>query len=185
MATFETASSKVDLVTKVPSNGNGGGAVSVAEPELDAAPSMVPSRMIRFGIVGCIGIVVNLIVLAAILHNFHTRAWWASTIANFVATLHNYILNNLWTFRDRTRKGRGFFRGCLLYFAVATMGIGLTTVAFIVFKRVAADLMQSAIVLLPAWVALLCQLAAILVGTSFNYLVNKTITWRLHTLPIE
>ena len=66
MATFETKSTSFEPVTKVPSNGNGQRRTGEAPPNGAAEAKMVPSRMVRFGIVGCIGIVVNLLVLAVI-----------------------------------------------------------------------------------------------------------------------
>jgi putative flippase GtrA len=50
---------------------------------------------------------------------------------------------------------------------------------------VARHFIRQAIGSVPAWVALLSQLLAIIVGTSLNYFLNKTITWRLDTQPVE
>lgn len=146
----------------------------------------VPTRMVKFAIVGGIGILVNLLALAFIQQVSGTRVWWTSAAANFIATLHNYIVNNLWTFRDRKRTGGSFMRGVLLYFAVATVGIAVTTEIYsLLTGHVARHFIRQAIGSVPAWVALLSQLLAIIVGTSLNYFLNKTITWRLDTQPVE
>jgi putative flippase GtrA len=146
----------------------------------------VPTRMVKFAVVGGIGVLVNLLVLALIQQVSGTRAWWTSLIANFVATLHNYIVNNLWTFGDCQHKGQKWLRGALLYFAVATVGIGLTTFCYGLFTgHVARQLLRDAIGTVPAWYALASQLVAIAIGTCLNYFLNKTITWRLHTQPLE
>ena len=149
-------------------------------------PQRGPSRMVKFAIVGGIGVLVNLLVLAFIQQVSGTRAWWTSLVANFAATLHNYIVNNLWTFQDRQHVGGKWLRGALLYFAVATIGIGVTTFCYGLFTgHVARQLLRQTIGMVPAWFALASQLAAIVIGTSLNYFLNKTITWRLHTQPLE
>lgn len=109
-----------------------------------------------------------------------------SLSANFIATLHNYIVNNVWTFRDRQRTGRNWLKGALMYFAVATIGILVTTGCYVLFTgHGARHLLRQTIGMVPAWFALLSQLAAIVIGTSLNYFLNKTITWRLDTQPVE
>jgi dolichol-phosphate mannosyltransferase len=133
--------------------------------------------MVKFAVVGGIGILVNLLVLALIQQVSGTRAWWTSLVANFVATLHNYIVNNLWTFRDRQHTGGKWLRGAVLYFAVAAIGIGLTTLCYGVFTgHMARHLLREAIGMVPA---------AVVVGTCLNYFLNKTITWRFDTQPVE
>jgi len=150
------------------------------------APRRLPTRMVKFAVVGGIGVLVNLLALAFIQQVSGTRIWWTSLIANFIATLHNYIVNNLWTFRDRQRTGGGWFRGAVLYFAVATIGIGLTTVCYGLFtSHSARQLLRQTIGMVPVWYAMLSQLVAIVIGTCLNYFLNKTITWRLDTQPLE
>lgn len=142
--------------------------------------------MVKFAIVGGIGVLVNLVVLAFVQQVSGSRAWWTSLVANFVATLQNYIVNNVWTFRDRQHTGGSWLKGAFLYFAVATIGIGLTTGCYGVFTgRAARHLLRNAIGMVPAWYALLSQLVAIVIGTALNYFLNKTITWRLDTQPVE
>ena len=155
-------------------------------PPAEPPGRRVPTRMMKFAIVGGIGILVNLLALAFIQQVSGTRVWWTSMAANFVATLHNYIVNNLWTFSDRRHEGGSWLKGAMLYFAVATIGIGVTTGCYTLFTGPGArHLLREAIGSVPAWFALLAQLAAIVVGTSLNYFLNKTITWRLHTQPLE
>jgi dolichol-phosphate mannosyltransferase len=161
----------------------------IEEPKLTVVPPAkrrLPTRMVKFAVVGGIGVLVNLLVLAFIQEASGTRAWWTSLIANFVATLHNYVVNNIWTFRDCKHEGGKWLRGAILYFAVATIGIGLTTFCYGLFTgHLARQLLRQAIGTVPAWYALASQLVAIGIGTCLNYFLNKTINWRLDTQPLE
>ena len=142
--------------------------------------------MAKFAMVGGIGIAVNLIALVIIQGATGTRVWWTSAAANFIATLHNYVVNNLWTVRDRQQRGMAWLKACLVYFGVASISsIILIPFCYSEFNHYARHLMRQVTGFVAAWVALLSQLLAIIVGTSFNYLLNKTITWRLDTTPIE
>ena len=57
-------------------------------------------HFIKFGIVGAIGIVVNEGLLIA-LQSRGVYLLWASTSAIEISIISNFILNDLWTFRNR------------------------------------------------------------------------------------
>ena len=67
--------------------------------------SLASSRLMKFLAVGGIGVVVNLLAMALIFHVTGYRDWRASAIASTIAALHNYFLNNYWTFADRRHTG--------------------------------------------------------------------------------
>jgi dolichol-phosphate mannosyltransferase len=57
-------------------------------------------HFIKFGIVGAIGIVVNEGLLLAFL-SMGVYLLYASTVAIEISILSNFVLNDIWTFRDR------------------------------------------------------------------------------------
>lgn len=134
-----------------------------AEAEARAAGSAVAwaraAQVARFGVVGVLGTVVNVIIL----HVLHTELGWgftrSSAIATELAIVHNYIWNELWTFHIRQLDLRRLARynaSSLLAFAV--------TVSVATIVKEAID---------PR----LAQLVGILCGAGLNYLVNVRWTW--------
>lgn len=81
-------------------------------------------EVIKFGIVGTIGAVVDL----GLLNIFHLKFGWSIYLATFwafaVAVVMNYLLNNYWTY---SRLGLAFQANKLMKFAaISTVGLGVT-----------------------------------------------------------
>jgi len=133
------------------------------------------SRLFKFLVVGGIGVLVNLLVMALLIQVGHSRDWRASAIASAVAALHNYLLNNHWTFSDRRRNGRALVNGAFLYLPMAAVGVSVTTVSYSILTqaRFLDKFGTSSFYLLGA------QLVSIVFGTYLNYALNKSFTWRL------
>jgi putative flippase GtrA len=136
--------------------------------------SLASSRLMKFLAVGGIGVVVNLLAMALIFHVTGYRDWRASAIASTIAALHNYFLNNYWTFADRRRSGSALLSGALLYLPMSAAGVAITTVTYSILThaRFRAYFGTSSLYLYAA------QLVAISFGTYLNYSLNKFFTWR-------
>ncbi len=136
--------------------------------------SMVSSRLLKFLIVGAIGVIVNLLVMALVFQTMGYRDWRASGIASTIAAIGNYVLNNYWTFADQRRTGRALFRGVFLYLAMAGAGVGITTLTYSILTRASfrAYFGTSSLYLFGA------QIVSISFGTFLNYNLNKLFTWR-------
>jgi dolichol-phosphate mannosyltransferase len=132
-------------------------------------------RSVKFFAVGGIGVVVNLATMAVLIQSGFVGDWRTSAVANLVATLHNYLLNNHWTFGDRRKNGRALLHGAFMYFSVAAVGIAISTVFYSILLRAhfRSNFGTSSLYLLGA------QLVSIFVGSYFNYALNKSFTWRL------
>src|SRR5271165_3274155 len=63
-------------------------------------------QLIRFGLVGAIGFVVNIAVYALFVHSIGVNYRLASVAAWLVAVLNNFILNRHWTFDARDGQAR-------------------------------------------------------------------------------
>ena len=92
--------------------------------------SLASYRLIKFLAVGGIGVVVNLLAMALMFQVTGYRDWRASALASTIAALHNYFLNNHWTFADRRRSGSALFSGALLYLPMSAAGVAITTVTY-------------------------------------------------------
>jgi putative flippase GtrA len=149
--------------------------VSRGEGKDSYLASIVSNRLFKFLVVGALGVVVNLLVMALLIQAGYLRDWRASTIASAIAALHNYLLNNHWTFGDRRRNGRALINGAFLYLPMAAAGIAITAVSYSILThlRFRASFGASSLYLLGA------QLVSIVFGTYLNYSLNRMFTWRL------
>ncbi|AZI37253.1 putative glycosyltransferase [Caenibius tardaugens NBRC 16725] len=125
----------------------------------------IPPRLILFGIVGALGLVVHLLVLRTSMGLGFTFGQGQSA-AVAIAILFNYVLNNLITYRDIRHKTAGaWFKGLLGFYlvcaagAVANVGVGV-----LVF---AAE---------PRW--WLAGIAGVIVGSLWNYCASTLLVWR-------
>ncbi|MEU5424443.1 GtrA family protein [Streptomyces olivoreticuli] len=75
----------------------------------------------KFGAVGAIGFVVNLIVFNICVHGFHLAVVRSGVIATAVAIATNYVGNRYWTYRDADTSRRSRELSLFLLFS----GIGL------------------------------------------------------------
>jgi dolichol-phosphate mannosyltransferase len=129
------------------------------------AGGVIPTRFVVFVLVGSLGFVLHMAVLAAL--HFETRASFAAaqTIATFTAMTFNFLLNNAVTFRDRQLRGWRMLHGLLVFYAACSLG-ALVNVSFADFLLKAG---------LAWYLAGICGLA---ITSVWNYAVNTVLTWR-------
>jgi len=133
--------------------------------------------VIKYGVVGCIGILVNLGTLALLFTISSQRGWMQSGVTNIVSTGGNFVFHNLWTFSDRQHQGLRLVRGFLSFAFMSAVGICITTAAYVSFTRIAAHLTITNFHLGGLGIALTCQFVAILLGGSVSYALNREFTW--------
>ncbi len=91
------------------------------------APSRAEvARFLRFGLIGAVGVVVNLLVLRLLFGELHWAAPIASACAVEIAIVSNFLGNNWWTFGQRTISAVRFVR----YNLAALGGLAITTGVF-------------------------------------------------------
>ena len=124
---------------------------------------IIPPRLVLFGLVGSVGLLVHLAALALGLRAglaFVT----AQTVAVVLAMTMNFTLNNLLTYRDRQLKGWAWVKGLLSFYVICSLGaVANVGVGTLVYARE------------PIW--WLAGIAGILVGTVWNYALSSFFTW--------
>jgi putative flippase GtrA len=123
-------------------------------------------QLAQFCAVGAVGYVINLGVYTALLHvGLHYLV--AATGSFLVAVSSNYLLNRLWTFRDRRA---GVAAQGMRFFAVAVGALG-------------ANLLVLHILITLGLGKLVAQAVAIVLVTPLNFVGNKL--WSFRKPPVS
>lgn len=124
----------------------------------------IPARLLMFGLVGAIGLVVHLSLLSiglAVGAGFST----AMALAVVGAITFNFVLNNSLTYRDRRLKGAAWLWGLISFYAVCGIGaianVGVGSIAFNSHYS--------------WWLA---GVAGAAVGSVWNFAASSALTWR-------
>lgn len=128
--------------------------------------SVLSPRIIKFGIVGASGVVVNMGALYLLAEFGRIPYFVASVIAIELSIISNFSINLLWTWRDRS--GQGTFWGTLVRYHI---GAGAT--AFLGNYLILILLTE-----LFGMHYLVSNLVGIGVGTFSNYIINDLWTFR-------
>ena len=124
-----------------------------------------PTRFALYLLVGTLGILVHLAVLAPLYLNHPHYFPQAQLIATVIAMTFNFLLNNMVTFQDRRLRGLGLVKGLSTFYAACSLG-AVINVAF-------ANLLIHQGV---TWY--LAGMAGIGISAVWNYGVNAELTWR-------
>ena len=127
------------------------------------------ARMIRFGLVGGSGVLVNLGVLALLYTVLSLPLALASALAIQSAIITNFLGHHAYTFRG--------VEGSIAKRFLAFESISITSafVSWSILNGLALVLGTH-----PWWIIYAYNLVAIAVGFGLNYLFNTTFTWRDH-----
>jgi putative flippase GtrA len=87
-------------------------------------------QLIRFGLVGGVGFIVNLAVYSLFVHPVGVDYRAASVVAWLVAVINNFVLNRHWTFDARA--GRAHFQA-LRFLAVSLVAEGFSLLLLTLF----------------------------------------------------
>ncbi|MFA5070499.1 MAG: GtrA family protein [Patescibacteria group bacterium] len=122
-------------------------------------------KVIKFGLVGLVGVVVGFAVITAEVEWFHINprlAWYFST---FLALLSNFFLNNFWTWSERSVKKLGeFTKKIIFYYLMTALTVALN---FFIYN----------VLLNYGWHYLLALGIAIIICAALNFAVYELIIW--------
>jgi len=125
----------------------------------------IPTRFVLFVLVGSLGLLIHLGVLALLHYRTLIDFSWAQATATVVAMTFNFLLNNIVTFRDRRLKGGRLFRGLFSFYVACSVG-AIINVSFAQFLH------QRGV---PWYLAGISGMA---ISSVWNYGVNTVLTWR-------
>ena len=125
-------------------------------------------ELIKFGIVGGSGVLVNMGLLFVLTRYFSVRLEIASAIAIEVSILSNFSLNNLWTFKKRDTHVPFWTRLLRYHLVTGLAGLVNYLVLLLLVKNFGLHDMLS-------------NLIGILIGTFINYSLNSLWTWRVRS----
>lgn len=118
-------------------------------------------RIVRFGVVGLIGVGVNVLILRILHGEFGLFLPLASAITVEITIVTNFLLNNWWTFHEHSISARRFAR----YNLASLGGLAITTgVLTVLTSRVGVQY-------------ILADLVGIAVATVWNYATSTLWTW--------
>jgi dolichol-phosphate mannosyltransferase len=127
---------------------------------------ILPVRFVVFMMVGGLGVFVHLAVLTAVFKLAHSSFLWGQSAATLVAMTFNFILNNVFTYRDRRLSGWGWVWGWVTFVLACSVGaLANVGIATYLFQEEQAFWVLSAI-------------AGIVVGAVWNYAVTSIYTWK-------
>jgi len=130
----------------------------------------VPVRFLLFSVIGGVGVITHLATLWLTVFVFGAVFAVAQAIATTVAMTGNFLLNNLFTYRDRRLRGRRLFAGLISFYAICAAGavanVGIATYLFGSNE---------------AW--WLAGIAGAAVSAVWNYAMSSIFTWSPRPVP--
>jgi dolichol-phosphate mannosyltransferase len=124
----------------------------------------VPVRFLLFSLIGGLGVVTHLVTLWVIVFAVGAAFAVAQGVATAVAMTGNFLLNNLFTYRDRRLRGWRLVTGLLSFYAICAAGaVGNVGIASYLFGNH------------QAW--WLAGIAGAAVSVVWNYAMSSVFTW--------
>jgi dolichol-phosphate mannosyltransferase len=125
----------------------------------------IPVRYAFFGLIGAIGVLAQLAIVAGVLYELPLMR--AQAVGACCAMGLNYWLNNRLTFRARRRRGLAWVSGLIGFVLACSVGLYCNL-------RVAQGLLEAGVPWAPS------SLAGIFVGSVWNYGVSSMLVWRVN-----
>lgn len=125
----------------------------------------IPLRFLMFLCVGALGLLVNLAFLAALEATHQLPFWIAQGIAVCGAMTFNFLVNNVFTYRDRRLKGWMLLRGLFAFYLACSLGG-------------AANVMVGSLVIRAGAGWWMAGTIGAIVGALWNYAASSVLTWK-------
>ena len=129
------------------------------------AGPMIPVRFLLFAMIGGLGVLTHLSALWLAVYPLGIGFAAGQTMATIVAMTGNFLLNNLFTYRDRRLRGRAVLTGLLSFYAVCGLGaaanVGIASHLFVANHS--------------WWLA---GMGGAAIGAVWNYAMSSVFIWR-------
>ncbi len=124
-------------------------------------------RFVKFGLVGTWGLVVNMFFLWFLTETMGVYYLFSSIAAIEISLLNNYVLNDLWTWHDRGKKGKKeYFKRTFQYHVSASTAM-LTNLIILWILTALFGIYY-----------LVSNIFGILCGTLLNFFINDRWTFK-------
>ncbi|MFL6739003.1 MAG: glycosyltransferase family 2 protein [Sphingomicrobium sp.] len=129
-----------------------------------AVGRFVPVKLIQFGAIGMLGVVVHLSILNLVLNVIGAPFATAQAIAVIGAMTFNFALNNKFTYRDQQLRGLAWIGGLFSFYLVCSLGaVANVGIGSLVYERI------------HGWA--IAGIAGAIVGSVWNYVASGWLTW--------
>jgi len=131
-----------------------------------ALGGVLPIRFIAFALVGGLGLLVHVAVLSLLFKGIGTPFLYAQGAATLVAMTFNFLVNNMFTYRDMRLRGWRLLSGWISFSLACSIGaIANLGIAGWLYERASGW-----------WLA--CAVIGVVVGAVWNYSVTTIFTWK-------
>lgn len=128
------------------------------------AKGITISPFLKFCIVGSIGVLINTAILVLLYDYVHLPLIAASIGAISTAMLSNFLMNDRWTFKERSGNVIKGDHRVAVFVAICSVGMLINIIVL------------NALVYIGIWFVA-ANLVGIASATGWNYLSNRHITW--------
>ena len=129
------------------------------------AGPIIPARFLLFAMIGGFGVMTHLAALWLAVYPFGIPFAAGQAIATIIAMTGNFLLNNLFTYRDRRLHGQALVTGLLSFYVVCGLGAAANV-------GIAAHLFVAN----HSW--WLAGLSGAAIGAVWNYAMSSVFIWR-------
>jgi putative flippase GtrA len=149
---------------------------------LSALRQLLTPRFLKFCTVGASGVLVNLGCLALLADLVGLNQNLSAALAIEVSINTNFLVNELWTFRDRSARAGRLSRRWIKFHLVSAVGAALQWLTFVISNFALASVYDAEWTLrggaeIGNWIYF-SQLVGIGVATLWNFFANFYWTWR-------
>jgi dolichol-phosphate mannosyltransferase len=136
--------------------------------DLSPLGALIPTRFVKYGLVGVSGLIVSYLGLLLFYQGFGLSRAWSVAAAIELSIITNYVLNNAWTFREAQLKlPWAFFRGLITFQAICLSGA--------LINQAMALWLNDPFFGLNLYVT---NALGYVVAAVWNYVINVKVTWR-------
>jgi len=123
------------------------------------------NRYIKFAVVGGIGSIINWAILYALTE--YCGVWYvvSSIIGILIATLHNYLLNHYWAFRDERQNNSNLLVGWIKY----QLSTGVCSLLYL-------GILTGLTEVVGLWY-MISAIVAVFISSTLNFIVVRKLVW--------
>jgi dolichol-phosphate mannosyltransferase len=126
---------------------------------------LIPLRFVMYTLVGATGVILHLATLGMVYLGGYASFEKSQLVATFLAMTLNFLLNNLFTYRDARLRGKQLVAGLFSFYLACSIGSAINL-------SVSNNLLQYGV----PW--LMSGLVGLAISSVWNYGVTNVTTWR-------